>query len=65
MPHADAVKIIQMASGQHFDPDVVEAFMQVHPQFYAVALTFVDSETDLQRKANYLQMSMETPDEKR
>jgi putative two-component system response regulator len=65
MPHADAVKIIQMASGQHFDPDVVDAFMQIHPQFYAVALTFVDSETDLQRKANYLQMSMETPDEKR
>jgi putative two-component system response regulator len=65
MPHADAVKIIQMASGQHFDPDVVQAFMQTHQQFHAVALTYADSETDLQRKANYLQMSMEHPDEKR
>jgi len=65
MPHADAVKIIQMASGQHFDPDVVEAFLQIQQQFHAVALTFADSETDLQRKANYLQMSMENPDEKR
>ena len=47
MPHADAVEIIRRASGQHFDPDVVEAFLQIHQQFYAIALTYIDSDTDL------------------
>ncbi len=59
MPHADAVQIIQIASGQHFDPDVVQAFLQIHQQFYAIALTYADSETDLQRKADYIQISLE------
>jgi putative two-component system response regulator len=61
MPHAEAVKIIEMASGQHFDPDVVEAFLQIHQQFHAVSLTYMDTPTDLQRKEDYIQMSMETP----
>jgi putative two-component system response regulator len=61
MPHAEAVKIIEMASGHHFDPDVVEAFLQIHQQFHAVSLTYMDSQNDLQRKEDYIQMSMETP----
>jgi putative two-component system response regulator len=59
MPHDEAVKIIQAASGQHFDPDVVAAFVQVQQQFHAIALTYADSESDLQRKADYIQMSLE------
>jgi putative two-component system response regulator len=59
MAHADAVKIIEIASGQHFDPDVVQAFLQIHQQFYAIALTYADSEGDLQRKVDYLQISLE------
>jgi putative two-component system response regulator len=61
MPHAEAVEIIKKASGQHFDPDVVEAFLHIHQQFYAIALTYVDSDTDLQRKEEYLNISLETP----
>jgi putative two-component system response regulator len=61
MPHADAVEIIRRASGQHFDPDVVEAFVQIHQQFYAIALTYVDSDSDLQRKEEYLNISLEKP----
>ncbi|NVO07751.1 MAG: two-component system response regulator, partial [Rhodoferax sp.] len=49
------------ASGQHFDPDVVEAFVQIHQQFYAIALTYVDTDNDLARKAQYLHISLETP----
>jgi putative two-component system response regulator len=64
MPHGDAVAIIQKASGQHFDPDVVQAFTQIHQQFYAIALTYLDSDTDLLRKEQYLQTSLETPHEK-
>jgi len=43
MPHAEAVRIIESASGQHFDPDIVAAFLQIHEQLYAVALTYIDS----------------------
>jgi putative two-component system response regulator len=57
--HADAVQVIEIASGQHFDPDVVAAFQQIHPQFYAIALTYADNEIDLQRKADYLTISRE------
>ena len=57
--HGDAVAIIQAASGQHFDPDVVRAFVQVQAQFHAIALTYADSATDLQRKADYIQISLE------
>jgi putative two-component system response regulator len=61
MPHAEAVQVIQGASGQHFDPDVVDAFMQIHQQLYAIALTYADSHSDLERKAQYLKISLETP----
>jgi putative two-component system response regulator len=64
MPHADAAAIIEKASGQHFDPDVVQAFSQIHQQFYAIALTYLDSDTDLLRKEQYLQISLEIPHEK-
>ena len=50
MPHAKAVEIIRKASGRHFDPDVVDAFMQIHQQFYAIALTYVDTSADMQSK---------------
>jgi hypothetical protein len=33
--------------------------VQIHPQFYAIALTYADNESDLQRKADYLQISRE------
>jgi putative two-component system response regulator len=63
MPHEEAVEIIRLSSGQHFDPDVVDAFVQIHQQFYAIALTYVDSDTDLRRKEQYMHISLETPNE--
>ena len=62
MPHDEAVAIIEAAGGRHFDPDVVAAFVQIHPQFHAIALTYGDSDIDLQRKAEYIRNSQETPD---
>ncbi len=59
MPHAEAVEIIRKASGQHFDPDVVDGFLQIHQQFYAIALTYVDTEDDPQRKIKHPHMSQE------
>jgi response regulator RpfG family c-di-GMP phosphodiesterase len=35
-PHCDAVEIIRAESGKHFDPAMVDAFLQCHEQFQKV-----------------------------
>jgi len=58
LPHAEAVKIIEMSSGKHFDPDVVDAFMPINTQFYAIALSYGDTERDLKRKSDYINIAL-------
>ena len=57
MSHADAVQIIKQSSGRHFDPDVVEAFIAIEDHFQAIALSYSDSDEDIQKKLDYLAMS--------
>ena len=54
IPHAEAVRIIELLSGKHFDPDVVSAFLEIHRQFYAIALSYNDVEGDFLRKQEYI-----------
>lgn len=42
LPHADALAIIQNASGQHYDPDVVEAFLTCEQEFKQLAIELAD-----------------------
>ncbi len=49
-PHEDSVDIIREASGTHFDPDMVEAFLALADQFNKIAQKYADSEEDVQRK---------------
>jgi putative two-component system response regulator len=56
MPHAKAVSIILEGRGTHFDPDITDAFMVLADQFQAVAQRFVDSDQDLQQKAESLKL---------
>jgi CHASE2 domain-containing sensor protein len=42
-PHERAVQIIAEAKGLQFDPDVVDAFLEVKENFQKVALKFADS----------------------
>jgi len=51
MPHEKAVAIIQEGRGQHFDPDITDAFLDIHQDFYAIATQFADSDKELQDKA--------------
>ena len=46
-PHAQAVELISMGRGQHFDPDVVDAFLEIQDQFRSVATLFSDTDSDL------------------
>ena len=55
MPHEQAVDIIRQTSGRHFDPDVVDAFLAIEENFRAIALTYGDTDADLQKKVEFLE----------
>jgi len=51
MPHAKAAEIIAQGRGSHFDPDVVDAFFQIEQTFIAIAQRYIDTDQELQAKA--------------
>ncbi len=52
--HDKAVQIIFGERGGHFDPDMVDAFIEIQDEFAAIAQRFADTEDDMQRKIEYL-----------
>jgi len=50
--HEDAVKIIVEGKGKHFDPDVVDAFLDLENTFRNIALTFADHDEERQMLSN-------------
>lgn len=60
MPHEKAAAIIVQGRGQHFDPDIVDAFVAVQDQFIAIAQRFADTDADLQRKAEQQRLVLDT-----
>lgn len=51
MPHAKAAEIIAQGRGSHFDPDVVDAFFQIEQTFIDIAQRYIDTDQELQAKA--------------
>ena len=54
MPHEKAVSIIEEGSGSHFDPDVVDAFLESVETFRDIARRYADSDADMAQKAAYV-----------
>lgn len=52
--HEAAVGVIFGERGQHFDPDVVDAFMELTVEFDAVAHRYADNDRDMQNKIDYM-----------
>ncbi len=50
-PRERAVAIIREGRGQHFDPDVVDAFLAIEEEFHAIADRYADSEAEVAAKA--------------
>lgn len=42
MPHHEAAALIVKGKGRHFDPELVDAFMEIENQFLEIALRFQD-----------------------
>jgi len=40
IPHQEAVSIMLEGRGTHFDPDIIDAFMVLQPEFQAIAIQF-------------------------
>lgn len=55
MSHEQAVEIIIAGRGQHFDPDIADAFVEIQDVFREIALRYGDNDSDLERKREYLQ----------
>lgn len=54
VPHEKALQIIFSERGAHFDPDVVDAFMEVQDSFVDIAERYADTDADMQHKIEYM-----------
>jgi putative two-component system response regulator len=54
LPHDRAVQIVFQGRGSHFDPDMVDAFIGIQHEFYAIAQRYKDSDSNLQKKMEYM-----------
>lgn len=54
LSHREAVKIIFSERAAHFDPDVVDAFMEIHESFEGIAQRYADTPSDMQHKIDYM-----------
>jgi putative two-component system response regulator len=54
MPHDKAIQLIFQERGAQFAPDMVDALIEIQHEFADIARRLADSETDLQKKFDYL-----------
>ena len=54
LPHDQAVGIIFQGRASHFDPDMVDVFIEIQDEFRAIAQRFADTGQDMQRKMAYM-----------
>ncbi|MBK7315116.1 HD-GYP domain-containing protein [Candidatus Aalborgicola defluviihabitans] len=54
VPHDKAVQIIFSERGAHFDPDMVDAFIEIQDEFDGIAKRFADTDADMQHKIEYM-----------
>lgn len=58
MPHEKAVEIILQGRAQHFDPDMVDAFIELQDEFRYIAASYADNEETMAEKASYLEVAI-------
>jgi putative two-component system response regulator len=56
MPHEAAVAIIVEGRGSHFDPDMVDAFLALQPEFIEIARRYADSDHDMEQKREKIEL---------
>ena len=60
--HDRAVQCIFQDRGEQFDPDMVDALIEIQDEFASIAQRYTDTDVDLQRKMDYMAAAIaETP----
>ena len=54
VPHDEAVAIIFQGRGSQFDPDMVDAFIEIQYEIQYIAERFADTESAMQKKIEYM-----------
>ena len=54
VPHDVAVQQIFQQRAAHFDPDMVDAFIEIQDEFLAIAQRHADTDGDFQKKIDYM-----------
>jgi putative two-component system response regulator len=54
MPHGKAVKLIVDGRGAHFDPDIVDAFIELQDEFFAISQRYADTDADIEEKVRQI-----------
>jgi putative two-component system response regulator len=62
LSHDRAVQVIFQGRGTHFDPEVVDAFIEIQDDFFAIAAHFADDEGQLQQKMEYMAQAIAEQD---
>lgn len=57
MSHEAAVAIMVEGRGSHFDPDILDAFLEIQDEFRQIALKHADSDADMAKKQEMLSRS--------
>jgi putative two-component system response regulator len=58
MKHDEAVKLITENKGTQFDPDIVDAFIEIHEEFQRISFSYADSDKDLRKRIDYLEQAI-------
>ena len=45
-PHSEVINTIKISSGKHFDPDIVDAFLELKEEFRKIALKYADFDAE-------------------
>ena len=61
MSHEAAVAIIAEGRGKHFDPDMVDAFLELQDEFIAIAKAYADSDHDMEKKRERVELFTKAP----
>ena len=57
MPHEAAIKIMQEGRGSHFDPDMLDAFLDIQDEIRTIAGRYRDEDTDIDKKRSELTLA--------
>jgi putative two-component system response regulator len=57
MSHEAAVEIMLEGKGKHFDPDILDAFLEIREQFRAIAREYTDDDSVMEEKRRYVEVA--------